>query len=77
VSTVEKGSVEAILLDAVGRGEFTVDVDSPSWFRRLGAEIDYDLYSKLDKLSRDGFLTYDDAAAAPVVLTDAGRQVLS
>lgn len=75
--TVEKGSVEGLLLDAVGRGEFTVDADSPTWFRRLDAEIEYNLYSKVNNLGCDGFLAYDDADGAPVVLTETGREVLS
>ncbi|GAB7053176.1 hypothetical protein [Catenuloplanes indicus] len=76
MSAVDAGSVEALLLEAVGRGEFTVDADSPTWFRRNGTQVEYDLYAKLNNLGCDGFLDYDDADGAPVELTEAGREVL-
>lgn len=74
MSAVEKGSVEALLLAAVGRGEFTVDADSPTWFRHNGTQVEYDLYVKVHNLGCDGFLAYDDADGAPVTLTDSGRE---
>lgn len=76
MSAVEKGSVEALLLQAVDRGEIVRDTTWPSYgYRWNGTPVNCDMGNKLAALAEDGLIDFDDTGGVPVRTTPTGREV--